>query len=439
MSSKKRLLLVGGLLLVLVLALLAIRFWPKAPTPTPGVDKTVALHQFAESDVTAITVTRPDAALSFYKIADGSWNIEGRDPAEVDAAYVFETVSGAAVLTAIEKLADKVENLADYGLATPLATISVYGEEGLKSSLLFGNKTLDNSAYYTQIAGKPEVYLVAITVAKPFFYTPTQYLKKDIFETTLAEVASVTLKHPTHGEIRILRTADAADEMTLGSWAMTAPYQKETRAQETEDWIRSVLSTVGDDIIENTLKAPEYGLVTPDATVTVTTKDGSTEKILLSTAKSALYKVGRDRIYLLSDGAAGFLDIAPFGLLDPFLCKVDITTLASFAWDGHQVQLGESYQLDGKKIDTDAFKKAYLELMMITIFAPAQESDREAIAKAPVFSYTFTAKDGTQTAVSLYEITPQTYLASVNGRADYRVDAQKVKTAQNALNALLEE
>ena len=114
MSPKKRLFLVGGVVLLLVLATLAVTLWPKTPTYTPGVDKTVKLHEFAEADVASVTVTRPDVSLSFYKIEDGSWNIEGRDPAEVDAAYVFETVSGAAVLTAIEKLADRVDNLADY-------------------------------------------------------------------------------------------------------------------------------------------------------------------------------------------------------------------------------------------------------------------------------------------------------------------------------------
>lgn len=439
MSQKKRLFAVGAVLLVLVLALVAVLLWPKTPAPTPGVDKTVKLHAFAETDVTAVTVTRPDATLSFYKIEDGSWNIEGRDKAEVDAAYVFETVSGAAVLTAIEKLADSVENLADYGLLTPSATVSVYGAEGLKSALVFGNKTLDQSAYYTQIQGKPEVYLVASVVVNPFFYTPTQYLKKDIFDSTLKQVASISVKHPTHGEIRIVRTADPKDEMTLGSWAMTAPYQKETRAQETEDWIQSILNTVGSDVIENTLQAPEYGLITPDATVTVTAKDGSTEKILLSTARSALYKVGRDRIYLLADTADDFLNTAPFGLLDPFLAKVDITSLASFTWENHEVRFGTNYLLDGKTVAQDAFKNAYLELMMITVLAPAQDGDSAALNKAPVFAYTFTAQDGSKTAVSLYEINAQTYLAKVNGRADYRVDAYKVKTAQNALNALLEE
>ncbi len=439
MSSKKRLALVGVVLLLLVAATLATLFWQKTPSLTPGVDKTVQLHQFAEADVVAVTVTRPDATLSFYKIQDGSWNIQGRDQAEVDAAYVFETVSGAAVLTAIEKLADSVENPADYGLLTPSATVAVHGTEGVLSTLVFGNKTLDQSAYYTQIAGKPEVYLVATAVVKPFMYTPTQYLKKDIFDTTLAEVSAITVKHPTHGEICIVRTADPKDEMTLGSWAMTAPYQKETRAQETEDWIKSILSIVGSDLIENTLKAPEYGLVTPDVTITLTTKTGVTEKVLLSTQKSALYKVGRDRIYLLPDKATDFLNTAPFGLLDPFLTKVDITTLSSFTWEENVLSFGEKYLLNGKEIEKDAFKKAYLELMMVTILSPAQAEDVTALEKAPVFGYTFVAKDGKKTTVNLYEINPQTYLAKVNNQANYRVDAYKAKTARNALNALLEE
>ena len=222
MSSKKRLFWVGAILLVLVAATVAVLLWPQTPTPTPGVDKTVQLHNFTEAEVTSVTVTRPDATLSFYKVQDGQWNIEGRDPAEVDAAYVFETVNGAAVLTAIEKLADSVDNPADYGFLTPAATVSVHGAEGTLSTLVFGNKTLDQSAYYTQLAGKPEVYLVATLVVKPFLYTPTQYLKKDIFDTSLAEVSAIAVKHPSHGEFRIVRTADPKDEMTLGSCAMPA-------------------------------------------------------------------------------------------------------------------------------------------------------------------------------------------------------------------------
>ena len=322
---------------------------------------------------------------------------------------------------------------------TPSATVSIYGEEGLESALVFGNKTLDQSAYYVQLAGKPEVYLVAKAVANPFFFTPTQYLKKDIFESYLEDVSALTIQHPRFGTIQVVRTADAAEEGLLGTWTMTAPYQKAMRGQETEDWIKSILSIIGTDLIESTQQAAEYGLTTPDATVTITAKNGRTETIRLSTEKAALLKQGRDRIYLLSDTADAFLDTDPFSLLEPFLTKIDVASLETFAWADHVVRLGDVYTLDGKKLDANAFKNAYLELMMVTIMAPAQTGDATALAKPPVFEYRFKGKDGSITTVTMHEITPQTYLAKVNGRADYRVDAYKVKTARDALNALSEE
>lgn len=441
MSPKKRLFLVGGVILVLALALAAAYFWPKTPAPTPGVDKTVSLHAFGEADVTAIIVTRPDTTLSFRKITDGSWELQGREPQETDANYVYDTVHGAAVLTAIEKLADTVENPADYGLLTPSAAVSVHGEAGVLSTLVLGNKTLDQSAYYTQVSGDPAVYLVAAQVAAPFFYTPTQYLKKDVFSLTLPEVASVAVTHPAHGAFELVRTTDAEDDMTLGRWAMTTPYAKETRAQETEDWIRAILALCGTDVIEGTAQAAEYGLTAPDATLAVTAKDGRVERVSISTAKLALTKAGKERIYRLDQDALAFFATAPFNLLDPFLCSVDITTLTAFSWTdaggAHTVQLGGAYRLDGKTVNRDAFKDAYLELMMITLLAPKQAEDTAALSKTPVFSYSFRKNDGSTATVQLYEINPQTYLASINGRADYRVDAQKVKTAQNKLNSLL--
>ncbi len=439
MSQKKRLLLVGGLVLVLVLALVAVYFWPKPTPPVPAVDKTVKLHQFEETAVTSVVLTRTDATLTFLKTETGKWHLSGRREEEVDSTFVFETVYNAAVLTAIEKLADSADDYADYGLADPALSVSVYGAEGLLSTLHFGNITLDRTAYYARLGDQPQIYLVAEAVVRPFLYTPTQYLRKDVFTLTLKDVDTLTLRHPDHGEICIVRTADPQEEGLLGSWEMTKPYRKATRAQETEDWIKSILAIVADDLIEGTAQAGEYGLTAPAGVVTFKAKDGTLEQAVFSTAHSALRKIGRDRLYLLSDAALKFLDIQPFALLDPFLCKVDISTVDAFEWDGHRATLKDTYQIDGKKVDENAFKNAYLELMMITVLAPAQDADRAALSSAPVFAYGFTGKDGTRHTVKLYAVNGQTCLAEVDGRADYRVDAAKVKTAQSAFNALLED
>ena len=439
MSQKKRLLLVGGLILVLVLALVAVYFWPKPTPPSPAIDKTVTLHQFEESAVTSVVLTRTDATLNFIKTEAGKWHLSGRQEEEVDSAFVFDTVYNAAVLTAIEKLADSAENYADYGLDKPAVSVAVYGADGLLSTLHFGHLTLDRSAYYTRLGDRPEIYLVATEVVRPFQYTPTQYLHKDVFTLALAEIDSFTMRHPEYGEVRIVRTADPEDEGLLGSWEMTKPYQKITRAQETEDWLKSILAIVADDLVEGTSQAGEYGLTAPAGVVTFTAKDGNVEQAVFSTEHSALRKIGRDRLYLLSESSFGFLKTDPFALLEPFLYKVDIATLSTFAWDGHQANLAEGYVVDGKSVEESAFKNAYLDLMMITILAPAQETDRTALTSEPVFTYSFTEKGGTRHTVKLYPINAQTCLAEIDGRADFRVDAQKAKTAQAAFNALLED
>lgn len=438
MSQKKRLLLVGGILLVLVLALVAVYFWPKPVPPTPAVDKTVVLHQFEETAVTSVVVTRPDATLTFVKNEEGEWQFSGRQAAEVDNAFVFDTVYNAAVLTAIEKLADAAENYADYGLEEPAVSVSVYGADGLLSTLHFGNITLDRSAYYARLGDNPEIYLVADAVVRPFQYTPTQYLRKDVFTLALNDIDRFALRHPDHGEIVITRTADPEEEGLLGVWEMTKPYQKTVRAQETEDWLKSILAIVAEDLVEGTSKAGEYGLTAPAGVITFNAKDGTVEQAVFSTEHSALRKIGRDRLYLLSDKSLKFLETDPFAMLDPFLCKVDVATLNAFEWDGHHIDL-TTYEIDGKKVEEKAFKNAYLELMMITIMASAQETDRTVLGSNPVFAYGFTGKDGSRHTVKLYAVNAQTCLAEVDSRADFRVDIQKVKTAQSAFNALLEE
>lgn len=442
MSQKKRLLFVGAAILVLIAALLAFFLWPKEPSLTPGVDKTVSLHAFSEADVTGVSVIRPDALLSFSKQENGSWKLAGRDTEDTDASMIFETVRNAAVLTAIEKLADAVDNPSDYGFDVPSVTVSVQNMEGELSGLIFGNKTLDQSAYYVMRKGESPVYLVASQVAESFFYQPTQYLKKGVFTVNVAEVSSVVLNHPEYGTVQIVRTADPEEEGLLGQWAMRTPYEKATRAQETENWITSILSLSGADVVEDLTQSAQYGLDQPNVTVTVTTQDGKKEDIAISTERLALKKGGKDRIYLMDDTAFSFLDTAPFNLLDPFICSVDIGTLSAFSWTDangtHTAKPGNAaYVIDGKTVEEKTFKNAYLDLMMITLLSPKQEGDDAVTGKTPVFSYVFTGKDGSKNSVVMYEINSQTYLAEVNGRADYRVDAQKVQTAQQQLNSLL--
>src|SRR5438270_12478091 len=162
MAGRNRtILILGG-----VLAVLAISgFWlsttpvaPTGPTPTP----TVVVWDFSSTTAQGLVVQSMTSTLALQVVGD-KWRITAPISAEADDLQVSQQVSQLKQLQATSKVGSNVENMDQYGLASPALTVTLVlsGTTPPQQQLLVGKANVDGSAYYVRASTSKDVYLVS--------------------------------------------------------------------------------------------------------------------------------------------------------------------------------------------------------------------------------------------------------------------------------------
>ncbi|APB35163.1 hypothetical protein GlitD10_2819 [Gloeomargarita lithophora Alchichica-D10] len=111
------------------------------------------LFNFAEKDVTAITIIKPKLTLKFQRVKLGQWQmVEPQKKPANDAPIAFLL----GQLTNVERVQENditipAQDKAKFGLAVPSATIQVTLENGSQHRLILGNTDFSGTALYAEI------------------------------------------------------------------------------------------------------------------------------------------------------------------------------------------------------------------------------------------------------------------------------------------------
>ncbi len=181
MSRGKKLILLLIVLVVAIAAYVGIRAYQKAHPEEPTNDGQEVesdssyagygnILDFEEDDIESIRIVN---ALDDFTLVytenneneneeDFHWAIEGHEKWTLDHETVNNTVEIASSLFA-NRVADEnavanERNLADFGLAEPLSTITVTLKDGTVLTISVGNRTADGKYYYGMLEGDNAIY-----------------------------------------------------------------------------------------------------------------------------------------------------------------------------------------------------------------------------------------------------------------------------------------
>lgn len=459
---------------------------------------TIALIDKTDEDLASVTVTNETGTITVHahtetvepsstaeETSSGSESTssEAAEP-ETEVVYEVDGLDGLALnddvssvaragysLTA-QKSIGTVDDLEEFGLTDPTATVSAVYQDGSTYSYSIG--VANGGYYYVQPDGSDEVYLASVSSA--LFASVNNLADTTLFELEIGEdnssAASVAQTTGTYTEsaiLDVLHLSGKAFERAVTieydpdeGYLMTEPRNATTDSTKMSDITTALTSLSADSLVKAHPTQEDletYGLADPDVLCDFTS--GGKEYVLkLSAADSdgnryILYD-GIDAVFQIADSTvAAWADIDPFYLQSTLTLLPNIVTVSELDLTANgknyhftidrQVDEEEStedetvytYTVtngDGVQLDyEDNFKHFYLTLLSITV----SEDTWEMPTGTPDITCTYSFYDGSEPDVlELYKVSDRRYAIVANGELMGLALSDTVDLAMNNLELL---
>lgn len=162
MNKKKRnMILLAAALVILVIVYMAVMEMNKRSEE--AADTSVALYSGEVSNITEVIIQNSDEASPFFHIAktDGQWSSQTDSSRELDSDKVSTELTDLTQLTADQMAAENAEDMSEYGLDTPVTTLTISDDTGTQV-WYFGDKNSVTNQYYVYKEGETTVYAVSL-------------------------------------------------------------------------------------------------------------------------------------------------------------------------------------------------------------------------------------------------------------------------------------
>ncbi len=163
--KKKGIPLIVALLCLVVLSLgyVWLVHYNKEQEKKEQKEDTIPVLSLKASDIEKISYTLDGQEITFTRSGDG-WIVDSDATFPVDTDKIESLLSTITEMTATRKMTD-VESLSDYGLDTPVQTVTLTDSDGNVTTLCFGsNNATTGDDYLYDKSDDKTVYTVAASV-----------------------------------------------------------------------------------------------------------------------------------------------------------------------------------------------------------------------------------------------------------------------------------
>jgi hypothetical protein len=233
------------------------------------------LMHFAADNVTGLTLQRATDTITAVK-RDGRWQLTAPLSAPGDERKYGELVRHLTELRRLRLVEEQPTTLEPFGLTPPSLEIQVNLQEQTSPLVLrLGGKNPTGSGYYTQVEGRPAVYLIDTSTKDALDASLHDLRDKTVLAFDNADVQEVQIASGTEAPVILQR-------QEKDQWQMTAP----TNARADEKQVRSLLQSLRDVkvqafVAEQAADLEPYGLHTPMLRLALTVGPDRTVKTLL--------------------------------------------------------------------------------------------------------------------------------------------------------------
>jgi hypothetical protein len=449
-KRKKRNAVTLVFLLLALAALIAVYIWygnrPVADD-TQEAAPTIDLATIDTTKVTSLHYVREDADLTLTQ-QDGTWISKDEPGRPINQDYVKAILNAINDINADRIISEKPENLADYGLSEPAASLEATASDGTAVTLKIGNEAGASLGYYGLVNTDGIVYLLPIEIG-----TALQY--NNIQMTAVPESPGITASDICYlnidsrdGEDYEIKNTDGSELDNMGSslytWQILKPYGEgysadsskisEIQSNYTGFSYKSCVDYKGTDLslygLDNPAAAIAIGYY--EAAATPTPDSGTDSQTARKVSEYKIYvgnKDAEDNYYVRIDGSDAvytigassidkMLQLDAFSLLNHYVLIPNIDTVdritADIGTTGYTMSIertskkdddgnettAAAYYFNDKEVEEDAFKSLYTTMVSAQYDAEIKgDAAVEGVAPVMTLSYhIFGDKERTLTA-----------------------------------------
>jgi Domain of unknown function (DUF4340) len=310
----------------LVVVLIALAFggyvyWHEFKRTPPAVSSATnpAVFHFQPGDVSSITFSRPGAPAVVVNRDGKGWQIAQPVQTRADGNAITSLLNDITLSHASRTLTPAGNGLADYGLATPVATLDFKLKDGKTHTLKIGSLDFSGNSVYAQTDGSKDVILVPKSVSTDGSKTLADLRDNSVLGISSDDVQAFHLKTPSL-DFQARRSVKNPE-----AWSIEKPRPMigdSTAISQLLDGVSNaklakVVNETGEDLAR-------YGLTHPAISLEVDLASGSQRTLELGGKLADRYyarDTSRKMVFLVPDSLEKQLDQNLFALRDKRLLR----------------------------------------------------------------------------------------------------------------------
>lgn len=392
-------------------------------------DQEVKIFSYAADELTGADVTNKYGSYSLTK-GEGGWSMAGFEGVTLKATALDTLVYTFQNVTSEGRVAENPDNLADFGLDSPSAVLSLTTTSGGRTFYI-GSETPDGSGSYFNTDASADVY-----VMKSYMVDVINLVAKDYADLAPALVAgdltAVAIDGPG-GRLAVeMNPAGPKDQYSLLSyWSVTSPVRRSasnsdvtdkllTPITEIESGVSGILPITDENMASTGLSAPEY-------TVSVNTKGGTVTYKVAPSDGTYRWISRSDVTYLMRTDADawGILALTSADLEEKLLAMIDISLISEIhiQHDGETLSFdivdgggdNAAFFKDGVELDADTFRDFYSHIVAISVSGSLEEPPAYSAPVESVGAIEYVLTDGESLRLEFWPGDERNYAADFNG------------------------
>jgi Domain of unknown function (DUF4340) len=419
----------------LLAALTGVLYWSDHhktdDKPIVSADAPPKIFTLKDTDISKIAIKKKGVEeVALAKNDAGKWQITAPTALSADQDSVSSMVSTLSTLGSDRLVADKAEDLGQYGLAQPSLEADITLKDNKSQKLLIGDDTPTSNGAFAMVAGDPRIFTVASYTKTSVDKSANDLRDKRLMTADFDKISQLQLS---------VKKQDIEFGRNKEAWQIVKPKPLRADNSQVEDLVRQLkdakMETGGSDADEKK-SVSAFASGSPFATAKVTDASGTQELQVRqskdkndyyakSSAVAGVYKVSS----ALGKGLDKNLDdfrnkkLFDFGFDEPSKVEMHDGTKAYFLTKG-----GQDWWSDGKKMDVigvQSFVDKVREL--------SASKFPDSGFSTPVVDLTVTSSDGKRVEKVLISKAGDQYLAKrENEPALYELTAAAVSELQKS-------
>ena len=348
----------------------------------------ISVSKVSYKKVTGMKITQGDSVIDLEK-KGGVWRYRDDASASVDQGSMESALTMVCYLYAQEKLFDRVENPATYGLDPAAMEITIALDDGKTQTVRFGTNTSARDGVFMQFGGSDALYVYDLD-SYSILENAAKAMRNLQIAIDVNQLDSIEILRASGARVPVTMTKiPDGSKVGLESWMLTSPFTSIANA-EAVTLVKSFFASPRYSAYVGSTVLNEYGLDSDSAYIYLGESGGRSVKILignrLESGRYYCMQEGRSGVFELAGGFESLLEIETTNLYPTAVFPVSTEQTANVTIDlGSEtfrlVQDGNNgFTLNGKALTEDTVKTLFTYLSELQFQGVAEQT---AVTREP--------------------------------------------------------